>query len=160
MNDNSLNPYESPAKIGVENSQARFRLRRWFAVALYLALFFDIFAVWSFGFQPFLASICIFMSSLIASVFIRRYARIRLHETGIHYEDLVQRVDVSWDRVVRVIHSQFKTAIATSSPLAQISVSRRHEEYDFIVSRLVDIQAEFGFEISDFRTRAESAADA
>ena len=82
-----------------------------------------------------------------------------MHETGIHYEDVVQVVDVTWNRVVGVRHSQSKSVITTRTPLAQITVSRSHEDYHFIVNRLAALQAEFGFDILDTRTLAESTAN-
>jgi hypothetical protein len=140
MNSDGVNPYEPPISSRAAPGQARFRLRRWFAVALYLALLVNFFTIWSFGLQPILISIYFFMLSFIASVAVRRYAKIQLHDTGIHYQDLVQVVSVSWDRVVRVIHRHSKAEITTTSPLAQITVSRAHGEYDSIVERLAEIQ--------------------
>jgi hypothetical protein len=149
MNEKTLNPYESPEPILVERGHARFRLRAWFAVTLYLALLFDFVSVWSFGYHLFLVCFPYFLLMLAASVVTRRFASIGLDETGVAYKDLVQVVDLSWDRIVRVIHRPSKTVITTDAPLVQITISRRHEDYDVIVSRIAGLQPELGFELSD-----------
>ncbi|MGI9474790.1 MAG: hypothetical protein ACR2NZ_24885 [Rubripirellula sp.] len=144
-----LNPYVPPVATNVEPRQARFRLRRWFAAVLYLAFLFDFYTVWAFGFHPFLSSLTLFMLGLIASIPLRRSATVELHGIAIHYQDLVQSVDFTSDRIVRVIHGRFKTEIKTSSPLTQITLIRKHHRHAWIVERLAALQTEFGFEISD-----------
>lgn len=152
MTTNRLNPYQAPDAVGVGRGHARFRLRRWFAATLYLALLVDFVVVWTFGLQPFVLSIPTFMLTLIASLLTRHDAAIRVHDAGIEYRDLVQFVDVSWDRVVGVTHKPGRTSIATDSPLAQITVSRKHEDYQAIVGKLAEVQSAFHFEIADRRS--------
>ena len=147
----SPNPYQAPETENSPKGHARFRLRRWFAATLYLTLLIDFLSVWILGFQPFLLSLSTFTLVLAASVLKRADAVIRLHDSGIEYRDLVQAVDVSWDRVVGVIHRESKTSLSTNSTLAQITVVRSHEDYDAIVSRIAEVQPEFHFEVLDFR---------
>lgn len=149
MNATGLNPYTPLDATQVERGLARFRLRRWFALALYLALFFDYLTVWQYGFHPFLISIALFMLALIASVPLRPLARVKIHGNEIHYQDLVQCVDLSCDRIERVIHRKSQTEIKTSSPLATIMISRKHSLHPSLVRRLAELQSEFGFQIMD-----------
>lgn len=157
MNSDNLNPYQAPETRCLGQGQARFRLRPWFALTLYLTLAFDCFSVWMFGFHPFLVSIPTFMFLLAASAITRGDAAIRVDDSGIAYRDLVQFVDVSWHRVVGVIHRQGKTVIATDSPLAQITVSRKHDQYDVIVDKIAERQPLFDFEVADHRLPANEA---
>ena len=156
MDLNHPNPYQAPRAISVPKGHARFRLRRWFAALLYFVLLLDLLVVWKFGVQPFWVSIPTFMLLLVVSVFTRHRARIRLDERGIAYRDLVQFVDMSWDRVVRVTHKPGKTSILTDSALAQITVSRRHEDYEAIVGRLVELQPVLDFGVFDENKVQES----
>lgn len=157
MTTNRLNPYQAPETVGVGRGHARFRLRRWFAAMLYLSLLVDFLVVWRFGIQPFALSIPTFMLVLITSLLTRHEAAIHVDESGIEYRDLVQLVNVSWDRVVGVVHKPGRTSIATDSPLAQITVSRKHEDYQAIVGKLAELQSTFHFDISDQRfTAAET----
>ncbi|XZE51416.1 hypothetical protein SH139x_003067 [Planctomycetaceae bacterium SH139] len=149
MESGRANPYQAPQATSVPRGHVRFRLRRWFSATLCLALCFDFFVVRNFGVQPLVVSIPTFMLLLIASVFIRHRARIILRADGIVYRDLVQFIDVSWDRVVQVIHRRGKTFIATDSRLAQITVTEKHRDYKTIVEKITEVQAKLGFEILD-----------
>lgn len=149
MNATGINPYTPFSATKFERGFARFRLRRWFALALYLALFSDYLTVWHYGFHPFLTSIVLFMLALIASVPLRPIAKVKLDGNEIHYRDLVQCVDLSFDRIERVIHRRSRTEIKTSSPLATVMISRSHSQHPSLVRRLAELQAEFGFQIID-----------
>lgn len=147
MDRERLNPYQAPSTMSVPKGHARFRLRGWFALTLYLVLFLDLLSMWTFGVHPFLVSIPTFMLFLAASAFTRHRARISVSDSGITYQDLVQFVDVSWYRVVKVVHKSGGTSILTDSLLAQITVSRRHEDYEAIVNKIADLQAELDFSV-------------
>lgn len=154
MNHSGVNPYQVPATASVPRGHANFRLRPWFAVTLYLALAFDLFAVWKFGFQPFIASAWIFFLAISFAALRRKSAEIDLDDSGIRYLDLVHVVDVSWGRVERVIHRPSKTTIATDSPLAQVIVSRQHEDYEAIVQSVSELHPRFNIAVSDYNDSA------
>jgi len=149
MNATGLNPYTPFSATKFERGLSRFRLRRWFALALYLALFSDYVTVWHYGFHPFLTSVVLFMLALIASVPLRPIATVKVEGSEIHYQDFVQCVDLSFDRIERVIHRTSRTEIKTSSPLATIMISRKHSQHQSLVRRLAELQSEFGFQIMD-----------
>jgi len=151
MDRHRLNPYQAPGTFSVPKGHARFRLRRWFAITLYAALLLDLFSIWTFGAHPLLVSIPTFMLLLTASVFTRHHARISVSDAGLAYRDLVQFVDLSWHRVVRVVHKPGKTSIITDFPLAQITVSHRHEDYEAIVGKIAVVQSELDFDVFDQR---------
>ena len=153
MNEVQLNPFEAPESIEVEEA-ARFRLRRWFALALYLSLIFDLTTVWILGFHPLLVSIATLIVPLVASAANRKNATIWYDDKGIHFKDLVQIVNVPWVCISRVAYHPSKTQIETKTLFAQITVSSRHFDYDSILQRVGEIQAELGFSCLDLRTKA------
>lgn len=146
MSDNA-NPFEPIAVAEEGRLQARFRLRPWFAMLLYGSLVVDFFTLIGSLSTLFPLSAFVFFFALVASVVTRQNAVLRLHEKGIFYRDLVQQIDVSWDRVVSVRHKRNQTEIVTDSFLAMIPISARHEMYETVLQKLDSLQAEFGFAI-------------
>ncbi|MEM8669845.1 MAG: hypothetical protein AAGG48_20130 [Planctomycetota bacterium] len=151
MKSNSLNPYQIPETRSVQKGYIRFRLRLWFALTLYLLLASDFALIWTYGFRPFVVSIPVFMVILIASIFSRRFAYVRLDQTGVEYRDLVQLLGVSWDRVVRVTHKNPGTVIETDSPIARFTISRHLDDYQVLMRQIEDLQHENDFGIRDLR---------
>ena len=141
-----INPFQSPECSSIERGRATFRLKRWFALLLYLGLFCDFTVVVLFGFQPLLISVVLFLACLLASVALRRKAHMQVDEAGIHYADLVQVIDISWDRIALVIHHRRKSSVITNSPLSRISLIRKHASYESLVMYLSTAQSEYDFE--------------
>ncbi|MEM7474505.1 MAG: hypothetical protein AAF483_05875 [Planctomycetota bacterium] len=147
----SANPYESPEVSNSARGHARFRLRRWFALTLLAMLLLDFASQFWYGYHPYLMSLPVFMMILAASVFTRHEAEFRISDDGIQYRDLIQFVDVAWDRVVRVAHQKGKTSIETDSALAQITIVSSHEDFKSIAGRIEELQAEFHYQVVDYR---------
>jgi hypothetical protein len=152
MDYDKLNPYQVPEASSAVKGHARLRLRRWFAAALYLtllvlylALISDLFWGSKFGILPFLVSIVSMMLVLTAALLTRHRAVIELDDTRIAYRDLVQIVDVSWDRVAEVSRSASKILITTESRFIQITVSQRHADYELIAGKIDELRSKYGF---------------
>ncbi|MFG0267938.1 MAG: hypothetical protein ACF8AM_22705, partial [Rhodopirellula sp. JB055] len=71
MQTEPVNPYASPVGSAVDRGRGRFRLRRWFAFALFVGLGYDYYRLAFFGFQPFVASLWIFFLAILFSVVTR-----------------------------------------------------------------------------------------
>ena len=151
MDKHPMNPYQSPKSSSVESGHAKFRLKRWFALSLYLGLFCDFAVLMAFGFQPLIISVMIFTVCLIASVTLRRRAHIKFDKAGIRYSDFVQVIDISWDRIALVIHHRSKSCVITNSPLSRISLIRKHASYESLLMHLSTAQADHDFECRDWR---------
>ena len=151
MDKHPMNPYQSPKSSSVERGHAKFRLKRWFALSLYLGLSCDFAVFVAYGFQPLIISVVIFTAYLIVAVALRRRAHIKFDEAGIRYSDFVQVIDISWDRIALVIHHRSKSCVIINSPLSRISLIRKHASYESLLIHLATAQADHDFEYRDWR---------